>query len=175
MSEHESFTLEAADGSEANYRVMKVHDPIARGQGVSGLRLVQDVVRTAGTPIAEVLNTNVGSLVKFIWERGKEGKAVDKEAVMRLFEEADAEDLEGVDLELPSAWSAFCDAMEHVQFETLLPAVLHHTVRNGKPLKKEDNFNTAYAGNYMEAVKAAYKVARINGFFGSLATQLDEM
>lgn len=49
-------------------------------------------------------------------------------------------------------------------------AILARTYRDGQPLSELSHFNAAFRGNYVEAFKAAAKVARGNGFLPDLAT-----
>jgi len=173
MSDNETisrFTLTDANGEPHEYIVGQKHDPLTGGRGPSGLRMVNHVARTAGTPVAELLNTHVGTALAFMLEQSDAGGGV---TLGELLDELDADTLESLDFELPSAWGAFCEAMEHVDIEAFLPQLLWHTRRDGNRLAEEDHFNEAYSGNYMEMLKAAYRVARINGFFGSLVTSTE--
>lgn len=169
------FKLEGADGEIHDYTVVKTHDPIVRGsKGVSGLRLVQKVARSAGTPIVNLLDTNIGTLFSFIQKKGAEGSSVTKGDILALFDADHMEDVQKT-LHLTDAFDHFFDAVEQADLAHLLPDILYHTTRDGKPLKKDGVFNVAFTANYFEAVQAAYKVARINGFFGSLDTQLSRL
>jgi len=47
----------------------------------------------------------------------------------------------------------------------LTTELLKHTVRDGKKLAVELEFNAAYTGNYWELVKAVWKGIDLNGFF----------
>lgn len=49
-------------------------------------------------------------------------------------------------------------------------AILAQTYRDGQPLAELRHFNAAFRGNYVEAFKAAAKVARGNGFLPDLGT-----
>ncbi|MFB6265024.1 MAG: phage tail assembly chaperone [Bradymonadaceae bacterium] len=87
-----------------------------------------------------------------------------------LLDRVDTSDLSELDLELPTAWGAFFEAVERVDSEELFLQLLHHTSRDAVPLSSEENFNQAYERNYMEMLKASFEVAKYNGFFGRLAT-----
>lgn len=168
---HAEFTLSGADGEDHRYIVAKPHDPIVRGKGVSGLRLVQSVTRAAAAPLVNLVDSNAAKLIEFVVEQGKEGNAVSANDLMTMFDENNIEAI-GDSVNLTDAFGHFADAIQQADMAEVLPKVMYHTSRDGQPLKVEDNFNSAYAGNYWELVKASYNVCRINGFFGSLATQV---
>jgi hypothetical protein len=168
---HFTFTVEDADGDLHDYRVKKPHDPIANGPGISGLRLVRGVIRAAGGPISKVLNSNVGALVKFVIEQGSQGKAMSPDEILSAVGGDDDETLSDLDLDLPGAFEAFCDALDQLDADDLLPKIFVHTTRDGSKLSDQAVFNSAYRANYFEMARAAFKVCRYNGFFGSLGTQ----
>lgn len=160
-----TFQLTDADGEPHDYEVQRPHRPIERAnRWWGGVKLLQTVARAAGDPIARMLEANIGQLVEgFVSAEAQTVEGI-------LDSEFGDIELNEFDFELPEAWDAFLEAVERVQSDELFMQLLHHTSRDGAPLAQEEHFNSAYERNYMEMLRAAFKVAQYNGFFGRLDT-----
>jgi len=136
--------------------------------------LLNTVARAAGDPIMEVVNSNIGQLIEQFMEGGAGVDLEEGEDVLDALDQIDTDDLSELDLELPTAWHAFLEAVERVDTEQLFLQLLHHTSRDAIPLSSEDNFNEAFERNYMEMIRASFEVAKYNGFFGRLDTLISD-
>lgn len=183
------FSVNDINGDSHRYVVQKPHPPFALGDGdVSGNRLLRHVGRSALTPISEFVNSNIYDLATDI--RKEFGTAVSKakkdalaEAastdhgesevdvkIMDVLDYVELDKFKDTDLELPRAVTAFFDATDAINFETVVSQLFRYTRRDDEQLHTKEALNRAYAGNMYEMYKSAYHVCRYNGFFGSLGT-----
>lgn len=161
------FELEDSDGQIHTYKVQQPHPPISRGNGIGGIQLINRVTRAAGAPLSRLINSNIGEIATFVIEQQDRGEEA---TIGDIIEEYEIEDLDDLDLELPKAFDAFCDALEHVDSERTIKAIFQWTLRDGLDLSDDGQFNQAYQQNYLEMVRAAWEIVRFNGFFGSFGT-----
>lgn len=165
-----TFVLDGADGEQHTYRVSKKHTPMSRGQGPSGLKLINYVATVAAEPIARLLESNAGSLMETYTQKARTGEGMGQEDIL---DSVDSDDLNDVNMDFASAVNALVDAYDSIDPEDVFQKLFYFTTRDGQQLAKAQNFNQAYAGNYVEAFKAAYKVCQFNGFFGSLGGRIE--
>lgn len=179
------FTVNDINGDPHRYVIQQPHPPFALGDGgVSGNRLLRHVGRSALTPISEFVNSNIYDLATdFRQEFGEAVKQAKRDALAEL-DEDDADEIDvkimdvldyvelekfkDIDLELPRAVTAFFDATDAINFETVVSQLFRYTRRDDEQLHTKEALNRAYAGNMYEMYWAAYHVCRYNGFFGSL-------
>lgn len=169
----ESFELEDSNGELHHYTIKKPHPPVSSGGGISGIQLVTRIWKAAGGSIATVVNSNVGEIIKFVVDK-TEDKDTGSVTVRDITQAFDIEDLSEFDFELPTALNAFFKAIDEIDVERYIQNGLFlHVTRDGDLLRKDPVFNHAYQQNYLELGKACVKIAKYNGFFGSLGTRLD--
>jgi len=161
------FTIEDSNGDVHDYQVQP-HPPIERGPHTGGLRLVAAVVDAAGRPLARLVESNLAALMGDLQETvaDHDGPALEMpvDEVVDLLKEGD--------WELVDSFDDLMAAIQEADPEWLLPELMRHTSRDGKPLSHDEHFNAAYQANYEELLKAAREVIRINGFFGSVVSRL---
>lgn len=111
--------------------------------------------------LSGLLGPALGSAVHGLVESGALSKAIDTNL-------GDLEEWASL-LDWKAVLGQLKEALADERALPLVHKILRHTVRDNTELN-EDGFNSAFRGNYMEALRAVWEVVRINGFLPGMPT-----
>lgn len=147
----ETFVLKDQKGAEHSYSVQ----PHPASEGT---RLVLTLMGLAGEPLGRLFQS----------------KAADLITQFQAGEISLDADLGGLLQSVP--WPAIAkdvrNAIACLDGQGLFSDILKYTMRDGKPLSQGIVFDIAYQQNYIELLRAVWKVVEVNGFLGFIGSSL---
>lgn len=151
MADPVEFEIEDAQG--------ELHEYSCVPHGASeGTELCMEIMAMAGEPIGRLVSANLSPILEAVQDM-KPGEDNIDESFDRLRDE-----LDGMDVDLGQVVRDVQLAIAQSGNAEFFKRVLSGTHRDGKRLSKNIVYDQAYQANYMELMKATWRVVKANGF-----------
>lgn len=153
-SDPPDFRLTDSDGEEHDYYVTP-HPP------TESVNLTADLVAASVGPLAEFLTSSDFAEI------------FQGDNVATAFANLELEHLQEFDWQRIA--TSLQSAVDGLDVGELIFQLLSYTDRDGMPLGNRENFNDAYRyqDSLNEMYRAAFEAAKVNGFFGSILTRIE--